>query len=174
MKPILHNGQEMPIGHLAPTSLRCDCSKIGRDLVVRAIFANHCYTKAFDPEAHTNEQIIHYDSPERPRVFCPVRHELSYGLPTLVAELPARKVHQTAQRRNYVYVVPLEVNWQAYEIYFMIQRAQKVEGCDLRLTIESAYPVLAPAVLPKRPNNIRFRLLAYKVFAGQEVRFAPR
>lgn len=86
---------------------------------------------------------------------------------------PNRKVHQTAQLRNYVYVVPLEVDGKNYEIYFMLQRASGGEMADLRLTIESAHPNGGFNVR-KRPREIRFVVLAHKVLTKQRVHFAPR
>lgn len=56
----------------------------------------------------------------------------------------------------------------------MLQRAGKKEGMDLRLTVESAYPVDEPSKLPAKPGAIRFTVLATKVWKGEEVRFAPR
>jgi hypothetical protein len=174
VKPILHNGEEMPIEHLAPMYVKYDCTVIGRGIVVRVIFANHCYTEEFDPQAHAKEQIILYDAPDRPRIFCPIRYGLSKQLPEIITELHTKRVHQTSQRRNYVYALHLRVENRLYEIYFMLQRAQADELADLRLTVESAYPVAAPTILPKRPNNIRFAILAAKVLRNQPVKFAAR
>jgi hypothetical protein len=82
-------------------------------------------------------------------------------LPQIITRLPGERVHQAAQRRNYVYAVPLDIERQDYEVFFMLQRAEKVPGIDLRLTVESAYPVDTPIPRPKRPNAIRFRVLVY-------------
>lgn len=174
MKEIIYDGKVMPIGHLAPKMVACPCAQIGRDLAIKVIFANHCYTVAFSATEHSADQIILYNSPGRPRVFCPIRYGLSHRLPDLIEKLPSQKVHQTTQTRNYVYVVPLKVKDQVYEIYFMLQRAQAEDKADLRLTVESAYPVEAPPALPKRPASIRFIVLAHKVLTNQPVRFAPR
>jgi hypothetical protein len=45
---------------------------------------------------------------------------------------------------------------------------------DLRLTIESAYCPDKPSIQRKRPNAIRFTVLAHKVFTRSPVRFAAR
>jgi hypothetical protein len=169
----LHNGQVVSIGHLAPTTIACPCKQIGRDLVIRVVFTHHCYTEKYDPGCHKPEQILFTDSPDHQRVFCPIRHGLSHKLPVLVTDLPRRRVHQTAQIRNYVYVVPLEIDNQWYEIYFMLQRAAAGDEADLRLTIESAYPN-GGTNIRKRPRAIRFAVLAHKVLTNQPVRFAPR
>jgi hypothetical protein len=174
IKEIRHNGQVMPIAHLEPKLITCPCEPIKRDLLIRVIFANHCYTEEFSSSKHSHDEIVHYDSPERPRVFCPIRYNLSHRLPDLIVALPKNKVHQTTQIRNYVYFVPLKVERQTYEIYFMLQRASAEDEADLRLTVESAYPVDSPSVLPKRPNAIRFIVLAHKILTNQSVRFAAR
>jgi hypothetical protein len=107
-------------------------------------------------------------------VFDAIRYQLSHGLPAIVGSLPGKKVNQTPVQRNYVYAVPMDVAGQMYEVFFMIQRAAKESGADLRLTVESAYPVKVPHQLPKRPSSIRFNVLVYKVFKGERVRFSPR
>jgi hypothetical protein len=78
------------------------------------------------------------------------------------------------QQRNYVYVVPLEIDDRPYEVYFMLQRAAKGMKADLRLTVESAYLDEDGSKFRKRPSSIRFVILAHKVLTNQPVKFAPR
>jgi hypothetical protein len=92
-------------------------------------------------------------------------------LPEIISKLPKSRVFQTAQSRNYVFVTTLNISNQYYEVYFMIQRADGVGGIDLRLTVESAYPVITPSPLPKRPRKIWFEILARKVLRREEIRF---
>jgi hypothetical protein len=175
LKPIIHNGQVMNLDHLAPFTFRCPCPDIDRDLSIRAQFVNHhCYTRKYDPAIHDPSEIIIAEAKNRHRVFCPERYKLSRYLPKVLPELPNSKVHQTSQSRNYVYVVPLEIEGNPYEIYFMLQRAARDDAADLRLTVESAYRGDGPLNLRKRPNTIRFAVLAHKVLTNQPVRFAPR
>ena len=61
-----------------------------------------------------------------------------------------------------------------YEIYFMLQRQEDAKGTDLRLTVESAYPVIAPSPVRNRPNKIRFGVLALRFCEGKKIRFAAR
>jgi hypothetical protein len=173
LQPIIHNGKEMPIDHLAPFTFPCPCPDIGRDLMIRSICANHCYTEKYDATCHATADIILTEGAGRHRVFCPIRYGLSFQLPALITNLPQHKVHQTGQTRNYVYVVPLQVGGQHYEVYFMLQRASAADGADLRLTVESAYPN-GGSNLRKRPRAIRFAILAHKVLTNQRVHFAPR
>ena len=170
----LPDGSVVSLAHLAPMPIACPCASIGRDLVINVTFRNHCYTEKFQPGIHTREQIVLYDSPSRPRVFCPVRYGLSTNLREIAAELPNKRVHQTTQVRNYVYVATLVESNQFYEVYFMLQRARPEDGCDLNLVVESAYPSPAAPAVPKRPQTIRFQVLAHKVLLNQSVRFAAR
>ncbi len=173
LTPICHNGAPVSLDHLAPLVIACPCNVIGRDLTINAIFRTHCYTEKFDPIKHTRDQIVLYDAPARPRVFCPIRHRLSFKLPELISVIPKEKVFQTSQRRNYLYAAKMSANDGIYEIYFMLQKANG-GSTDLRLTVESAYPVVEASPVPNRPNKIRFAVLALKVFRCEAVRFAAR
>lgn len=174
MKPIIHNGHEVSLAHLEPMTIKCPCQEIKRDLLIRVAFTSHCYTEAFDAALHARDQIVLYDSPQRPRVFCENRHRLSVYLPELVAKFPSQKVQQTFVQRNYVYEAKVELEAVPYEIYFMIQRADSEKGVDLRLTVESAYPSEEVPDLRKRPRHIRFSVLAYKTLARQPIKFSAR
>lgn len=174
MKPVISNGHTYPIEHLAPMEFGCPCTQIGRDLRIGVDFRNHCYSEDFDGARHTRGDIILYDSPDRPRVFCPIRYNLSFRLPDIVRNLSNSKVHQTWEKRNYVYSMPLEIEGEVYEVYFMLQRAESDPVLDLRLTVESAYSPPRRSPLPKRPNSIRFKVLAYKTLRREKINFAAR
>jgi hypothetical protein len=174
MKPVVHDGKEVSIDHLAPMTITCPCPSIGRELKIDVSFANHCYTEKFVQGVHEIEQIILTEAEDRHRVFCPIRYELSYQLPDLISSLPNYRVHQTSQSRNYVFIVPLRIQNRPYEIYFMLQRAAANSEADLRLTIESAYIDDDGSNVRKRPNKIRFVVLAQKILTNQLVRFAAR
>lgn len=174
MKKITYDGQDISIDHLAPMTIECPCEDIGRNLKIGVDFKNHCYSKEFIDGTNTKEEIILYDTPDKPRVFCPIRHGLSLRLPGIMNDLPNRRVNQTPERRNYVYALPLKVEEKIYEIFFMIQRAESDPVLDLRLTVESAYVPDKPTQLPKRPSAIRFKLLAYKTLRREPIEFAAR
>jgi hypothetical protein len=174
MKEILFDGHVISIDHLAPMTFPCSCPDIGRDLTVSVTFSNHCYTEAFDDTKHTAEDVVVYDAGSRARIFCPIRHGLSAQLPSLIASLPTRRVFQTAERRNYVFSVPILTAGQIYQVFFMVQRAEQTPSVDLKLTVESAYPVVIAPVLPNRPGAIRFKVLAYKVLRREQISFAAR
>lgn len=171
---ITSGGAAFDLGHLGPIEFACPCAEIGRPIRIRTVFGSHCYTKHFDPEAHSAKDICCYDAfPERPRVFCQIRYALSLRLPEIITSLPGRRVHQTNQARNYVYSVPISTERGVYNVFFMLQR-DSTDGIDLRLTVESAYLVTGPAQFRKRPNAIRFSVLARKILQRQPVRFTSR
>ena len=79
--------------------------------------------------------------------------------------LPQGKVHQTSVGRNYVYATSIESGRRIYEVYFMLQwEAQR--GLDLRLTVESAYPVEVATTRPRRPNAIPVQGAGIQGFHG--------
>jgi len=171
---IFHEGKLVPLGHMTQRmEILCPCEQLERDLKIRVTFQNHCYTQKYDPNVHKSTDICLTEGKDRHRVFCPIRYALSHKLPSIVKELPSKKVLQTSQARNYVYAVRLELENKDYEIYFMLQLAQPEDEADLRLTVESAYPN-GSHNFRKRPNQIRFAVLAHKVLTRQTVRFAPR
>lgn len=151
----------------------CACDAIGRDLVIAVAITAHAYTCAFDPDRHTRDEIVCYDRSDKPRAFDETRYRLSLGLVDHLRALPEAKVIQTPHQRNYVYSVPIDIEDQKYHIYFQIVRKRE-GGTDLALIVESAYPASPTVQVPRRPNNIRFRVLASKIFRGLPVRFAPR
>jgi hypothetical protein len=165
---VAQRGRKLSTNHLAPMLVACPCEEIGGKLSIRVIFSNHCYTERYDPDRHDVGQIYRRDS-SGPRVFCPIRHKLSFRLPAIVGELMRQKVHQTAHR-NYVYAVSLNVEGQHYEVFLTLQR-DSTAGVDLRMTIQSAYVVDRP--WPQQ-RAVRFKLLAYKILRGQPIKFAPR
>jgi hypothetical protein len=148
---------------------------IGRPLSIRAHFTSHCYTEAYAPELHGPDWEALRDENNLLRAFCPDRYKLSLQLPALIANLPDnKKVHGTGEGRNYVHVVNLSGRASPYEIYFRLRRAAGNDTADLRLTVESAYCRDGLSKLRKRPNSMRFAVLAHKIATGKPVRFASR
>jgi len=167
---IRFRGREYSIRHLAPSQFACPCPELRRDLTVEALFANHCYTRTFDNAMHTRAEILLYESDDRPRVFCPGRHELSHRLPQIVSSLPGHKVRQTFEGRNYVFSTAIEVGGSTYDVFFMLQRQRKGTA-DLRLTVESAY---IPDMRRPTAGTVRFTVLAHHTYVGKSVRFGER
>ena len=114
---IVVGGRQVSISHLAPTIFSCPSAAFGRDILIQLEFSNHCYTCGFDAALHSPADVLLHD-PKR-RVFDPVRHKLSLGLPGMLAQLPTSKVHRSAAKRNFVYstlVSPPAVRLGAYAL----------------------------------------------------------
>jgi hypothetical protein len=173
-KRIIFERREVSISHLAQMPISCWCDQLDHSISISVKFSHHCFTEAFDASRHDRQQIVLYERGGRARIFCPIRHKLSFRLPDIVKGLPDQRVYQTPQSRNYVYVVPTDISGQTYNIFFMLQRADGDLFADLRMTVESAYPSDGSGTRSKRPNSIRFKVLAYKVLRREPVRFAPR
>ena len=111
-----------------------------------------------------------------PRAFDQRRYDLSKNLPGIIRALPTIKVHQTPEQRNYLYFCALtELEDEEYLVFFSMKRAHKGQDHHLELFVESAYPARTGAPpTRKRPNAIRFAILALKVYKGEPVRFAAR
>jgi hypothetical protein len=97
LRPIIHDGRVMKLDHLRPFTFECPRPNIKWPLSIVASFSNHCYTEGYDSDVHDPDQIILTEGKDRHRVFCPDRYELSHQLPTLIADLPNKRVHGTAE-----------------------------------------------------------------------------
>ena len=167
---IVFRDAEYSIEHLAPSQFACPSIEMQRDLIIEASFANHCYTRAFDGRLHKKEEIMLYESVDRPRVFCPDRYGLSHRLPQIVSSLPRHKVRQTYEGRNYVFSTVIDIAGAFYDVFFMLQKEHNGPA-DLRLTVESAYVRKARL---DTGGTVRFTILAHHTYIGKRVKFARR
>jgi hypothetical protein len=174
--PLTIDGAAIDLAHLEPITLGCPVKERAEGLEINVRFSNHCFTEAFDPASHGQDLLIMDHL--RQRAFDRRRYELSRHLPAMVAALPAATVHQTPERRNYLYCVTLPGPVESgpdglYQMFFTLRKAAKASPQQLELFVESAYA--GPGtVRVKRPNAIRFTVLAWKVYKGEAIRFAPR
>jgi hypothetical protein len=92
----------------------------------------------------------------------------------MIANLPDAKVHQTPERRNYVYYAAATVeDGRLLQMFFRLSRADGTAKQDLERFVKSAYLGNGMAKR-RRPSAIRFRILAFKVLRGEKAEFAPR
>jgi hypothetical protein len=98
---------------------------------------------------------------------------MSVFLPSLVGALPGRKVHFTTEQRNYVYsalITHPQRGGLAYEVFFQLKRAAASGLSHLDLTVVSGYSPDHTPTLRKRPDSIRFLLLATSVYRNKPIR----
>lgn len=175
--PFIAEGVHYDLGHLAPSLLLCPrpgpAPANEPPLRIEVAFSHHCYTvsTADDPGA---AQAYHVSERGDVRLFNAARWELSRAhLPGMITILPAAKVEHTWEQRNYRYalITPLP-DGSEYQMFFSLRRSGEA-GTDLRLFVESAYPI-PPASRPRAPGVIRFAILAMKVLRGEPIRHPPR
>ncbi|WP_242077104.1 hypothetical protein [Brevundimonas diminuta] len=157
--------QQVAAEHLAPMVFEMDVE--GRAIRIGVRFSNHCFTEKWDAVVHAGQPVI-LDGGNRARVFCPVRFELSQGLPDLVRGLPNGHVHQTPEA-NYVKVTAAD--GAEYRMFFNIKRGgHQGDGCDASLFVESAYPPDGEGLAIENMTKVRFRVLVSKTLRGQKVK----
>lgn len=156
--------------HLNPFTMSVKCDGLGRDLRVRVIPLNHCFSK--DKKKNEEDYIegdpIFDQGTARERIFCLERYVQSFELEAAVRSLRGEYVLESASERNWCYVSSLEFNGKTYYVFFELKRAPRANRRmqDLELYIESAYTRDHPNV----KGRVRFELLCRKTFNGEKVK----
>ena len=172
--PFILGGVQFDLGHLAPTQMLCPrIGANGPDLVIDVRFSHHAYTVAA-PGVPITAGAPHVTERGDVRLFDLVRWQQSRDhLPGMVASLPTARVEFTPEKRNYRYAMRARLaNGQEYALFLSLRRSS-VAGCDLHMTVESAYAVPAGS-RGKPPGEIRFGVLAMKTMRGEVISFPPR
>lgn len=169
--PFILEGQTFDLGHLAPGKLLCPrLQEKAPPLTIDVTFGHHAYTVSAPAGSAGSNQVVERGDP---RVFDVVRWQLSRDyLPALVESLPNSHVEFTPEVRNYRFAMATRLpGGMEYAMFFSLKRSS-APGCDLHMTIESAYPI-QPGSRPKPPGRIRFGVLATKVALGEKVSRPP-
>jgi len=176
--PFVLEGVHFDLGHLAPLVLPCPRPAAPgltgeTPLRIEVAFSHHCYTvgTAEDPTA---AETYHVAERGDVRLFNAARWELSRAhLPEMIAALPAARVEHTWELRNYRYALSAALrDGSEYQMFFSLRRSGGAVS-DLRLFVESAYPI-SPASRPRGPGVIRFAVLAMKILRGERIKHPPR
>lgn len=173
--PLVINGTPIDLDHLEPLFLDCPTPDQSSELRINVRFSVHCFTEGGDDLALLDPALLIMDH-KTPRAFDQRRYDLSKNLPKIIGTLPKVKVHQTPERRNYLYFSTLtELVGMEYLTFFRLKKAQREHKHHLELFVESAYPSATGTMSARRrPHAIRFSILALKVYKGEAVRFAAR
>lgn len=165
--PLSFNNQTWDLSHLEPFSMEIESEMAKKTLTVHVTFSCHCFSRSHKGTDDVKETIL--DAGGRPRVFCPIRYNLSLTLASIIQRLndPKVKVKQTTARRNWVYSIVIEDPSGPYHVFFELKRAAKGKPQDLNLVVESAYQETEgePSVL----GSIGFVLLCGKVYTNKPV-----
>ena len=156
--------------HLAPRAIACQRPDGLPPMRISVAFSHHCYTVRLDAGAGGLRVVERGDA----RLFDVERWELSRAhLAGMVEALPMAVVEDTWEQRNYRFAIRAAVaGGRHYQMFFGLRRAEGPDA-DLRLFVESAYPI-PPASRPKGPGVIRFAVLAMKVLRGDRIGHPPR
>ena len=160
-------GEPQPdeVEHLAPMEFEMEIEE--RPVRVGVRFSNHCFTEKWDEAIHAGQSII-FDAGNKPRVFCPLRFQLSLGLPDLIRGLPNGHVYQTPEA-NYVKVTTAD--GEEYRMFFNIKKGgHHGDGCHVTLFVESAYAPNGDGLAVEKMTKVRFRVLVSKTLRGEKVK----
>lgn len=96
--PVQIGDEIFDLSHLNPFTLNAESVAAKKNLRVRVIFSDHCFTKSCDSSCVPKGEPVFPNSGNKVRVFCRVRHGLSFALPDLIRKLnhPKIKVFETA------------------------------------------------------------------------------
>lgn len=172
-------GQEIALQHLDPHILECPTTdpQLPNPLLINVRYSDHCFSEKFSPTTHTPDLLLPWsrqNTPD-PRAFDQLRHALSLALPGLIGDLPKTRVNFTSEPRNYVYAAsvphpdPASEN-VSYGVFFQLKRVDGASAIHLDLTVVSAYSADDRTIgVRKRPEHIRFLVLAGKIYRRQPV-----
>ena len=170
----LFNGKVFDLSHLNQVGISYEYQAI-RDRAAEAFdvdvkYTCHCFTHSpKDGEVVVPAHIFCHDP--GPRLFDPVRYELSKYLPSIIANLANRTLTANGHKREKYFCVELETQEGQvveYEIYIKLKKAHKAK---LELLVETAF-VRDPENKSKRPKGIsvRFRIALYKTLHEEKLR----
>jgi hypothetical protein len=110
------------------------------------------------------------------RIFCPDRYADSHNLQSILSGLPAARVFQTWEKRNYVFLaVETPRRDDQYHLFFEVRKIKRKRDKHVELRVESAYrKKCSPYARPNRPNAVRFPVLIQNVFMERPLVFAGR
>lgn len=164
---VFFRGKRHDLDHLDPFVVVVDSRKARKALHVKVLFSLHCFS--FGGVSEENADL--FDHRGAPRAFCPVRYGLSFELPGAIRNLcdGDLKVRQSAARRNWVYATRIESSSGPYYAFFEIKKVRpKKHREDLRLIVESAYPIEGKP--PNTRGRMGFAMLCTKTYLGETIR----
>lgn len=164
MKPyfddVIIDGVTYPLTHLNPMYLKFFGEKISKEITLKILYSDHCYTARKDKTDSNSE-----------RCFNVGRYELSKLLPELISKMnnASVQVFQTSARRNFAYVVKTTLHDKDYNIFFEVRKKNASNpDCDLVMRVESAY-VFDDGLELQYTGKIRFLILCQKVYLGEKI-----
>ncbi|GEM_PF-1222427 len=168
--PLEIDGEVIEFTHLEPFQMMVPSKKARKNLQVHVRYTNHCFSRGLHDGENNISEDVFPDQHGNPRKFCPDRFALSLELRRYLVDLndPRAQVKQTAEERNWVYIVRLESPKGPYYVFFEIKRTPKTSPDDLHMIVESAYQLTPGYGEPKiREGKMGFQLLCGKTYLRQ-------
>ncbi|MBB1248605.1 hypothetical protein [Rhizobium sp. G21] len=131
--PLDINGFAIDLSHLEPFEFTVLPKGGDTEATVSVRFHDHCFTETFDATKHSSVMTTGHASSHEQRSFSPTRYELSKRLPSIILELPQRRICWTRQG-NLVRITTDD--GKVYPVFFTLRRAG---GGRLELFFVSAY-----------------------------------
>ena len=120
-----HEGIQYDLAHLQPSivtiTLAAHNKKPELQLLLDVKFSNHCYSEG-TPKT-TGEPHHFCDHNNRPRWFCPLRHQMPYELPKIIEEIHTKKCLFTG-KHNWLVVESRNASGTIinYHVYFTLKQ----------------------------------------------------
>jgi hypothetical protein len=175
---LIVRGQKIDLQHLDPYLLHCPTTdgQLPNPLLINVRYSDHCFSEKYDLAVHELDLLLPWSrsNSRDPRAFDRTRYSLSRVLPALVGTLPNVRVNFTTEQRNYVYAAIVQhpetpSGSVPYGVFFQLKRATTHSSAHLDLTVVSAYSPDRSIGVRKRPERIRFLLLATKTYRGERI-----
>ncbi|MDA8152614.1 MAG: hypothetical protein M0003_07840 [Acidithiobacillus sp.] len=166
-------GNVYELDHLHPllweVTIPAKAQNAERVLKIVVSYSMHCFTRKPSTDEDVAADVWYSDSREK-RVFDSGRWALSKRLPSIIADLERRRCLHSG-REEFITVDMVEDGRKfEYAVFFTVTKANKTEGADLNLFINSAHERI-DALKYKKP--IKFFVILLNRLLGKPIREAP-
>ena len=165
---LLYGGTGLHFDHLQSRDLICTTLARPGGVRIRVSFSCHCFTETYLQDRHKDRPFLIDGG--RKRAFCPTRFEMSRQLPELIDSLPAAQVYLTPES-NFMRLGAGDTT--EYRMYFSLKRLSR-GPYDLKLYVQSAYPLERPGLALTKMQKVRFKVLADKILNQERLGFHRR
>ena len=167
------NGNAYAMDHLHPllweVTISAKAPNPERNLKIVVSYSMHCFTRKPSANEDVAADAWYSDSRER-RVFDSRRWSLSKQLPSIIAGLERRRCLHSGREEFLTVDIVEDSRKFEYAVFFTVTKANKTEGADLNLFINSAHERI-DALKYKKP--IKFFTILLNRFLDKPIREAP-
>jgi hypothetical protein len=165
--PLHIDGVAIDLSHLEPFEFSVLPKGSDVEATVSVRFHDHCFTETFDGARHTGHVITTHASTHERRAFSSHRYELSKRLPSIILDLPQRRICSTRQG-NLVRITTEDA--KVYPVFFTLRHAG---GRRMELFVVSAYEWTRDEKIATT-GEMKFTVAIAKILRGEKPRFPPQ